>query len=69
MPQCLRDLYEPAYRGVFRSGRQWVLDYECSSDVVYRLFRMTVIKRPEDDFILENVAFRALWVKVEDTSA
>ena len=24
---------------------------------------------PEDDFILENVAFRALWVKVEDGSA
>jgi hypothetical protein len=24
---------------------------------------------PEDDFVLENVAFRALWVKVEDASA
>jgi hypothetical protein len=24
---------------------------------------------PEDDFILENVSFRALWVKVEDGSA
>lgn len=24
---------------------------------------------PEDDFILENVAFRALWVKVEDGTA
>lgn len=23
---------------------------------------------PEDDFVLENVQFRALWVKVEDTS-
>jgi PAS domain-containing protein len=52
MPECLIDLYDPAYRGVFTTGREWVLEYECSSDVVYRLFRMTVIKRPEDDFIL-----------------
>ena len=24
---------------------------------------------PEDDFAMENVNFRALWVKVEDASA
>ena len=24
---------------------------------------------PEDDFVLENVAFRALWVKIEDATA
>ena len=52
LPEYLRDLYDPAYRGVFTTGRQWVLQYECSSDVVYRLFRMTVMKRPQDDFIL-----------------
>jgi len=52
VPECLRDLYDAAYQGVFTTGRQWILEYECSSEVVYRLFRMTVIKRPEDDFIL-----------------
>lgn len=52
MPECLRDLYERGYLAVFTTGRQWVREYECSSDLVYRLFRMTVIKRPEDDFIL-----------------
>ena len=24
---------------------------------------------PEDDFVMEKVSFRALWVKVEDQSA
>ena len=24
---------------------------------------------PEDDFVMEKLSFRALWVKVEDTSA
>ena len=24
---------------------------------------------PEDDFVMEKVSFRALWVKVEDTTA
>ncbi len=31
--------------------------------------RMAMPTLPEDDFVLENVAFRALWVKVEDASA
>jgi hypothetical protein len=24
---------------------------------------------PEDDFVMEKVGFKALWVKVEDTTA
>ena len=52
VPDCLRNLYGDAYRRVFATGRRWVLEYECSSDVVYRSFRMTVLKKDEDDFIL-----------------
>ena len=52
VPEPLKHLYRQAYERVFATWQQWVHEYECSSDMVYRLFRMTVIRRPKDDFIL-----------------
>jgi len=52
VPEPLKDWYRSAYLKVFKTGRQWVHEYECSSSTVYRLFRMTALQRPREDFIL-----------------
>ena len=52
IPEPLKSRYRAAYLNVFATKRQWVHEYECSSSTVYRLFQMTALHRPEDDFIL-----------------
>ncbi len=52
IPEPLKNLYRSAYLNVFARSRQWVYDYECSSATVHRLFRMTALHRPKDEFIL-----------------
>jgi len=52
IPEPLKTLYRSAYLNVFATSRQWVHEYECSSATLYRLFRMTALRRPKDDFIL-----------------
>ena len=52
IPEPLKSRYRSAYLNVFATRRQWVHAYECSSSTIYRLFQMTALQRPEDDFIL-----------------
>ena len=51
-PDPLKSLYRSAFLNVFKTKRQWVHEYECSSARVYRLFRMTALRRPTDDFVV-----------------
>src|SRR3954466_3672761 len=52
IPEPLKSRYRAAYLNVFATRRQWVHECECSSSTVYRLFQMTALQRPEDNFIL-----------------
>jgi hypothetical protein len=52
IPEPLKTFYRSAYLTVFATRRQWVHEYECSSATMHRLFRMTALHRPKDDFIL-----------------
>ena len=52
IPEPLKTLYRSAYLNVFATRRQWVHEYECSSATAHRLFRMTALHRPKDEFIL-----------------
>jgi len=51
IPDRLKTLYQTAYRQVLLSGTSWVHHYECSSPVVYRMFRMTVNRSRGGDFL------------------
>ena len=51
IPEELKALYRSAYLNVFATKRQWAYEYECSSATVYRLFRMTALRRPKVDFV------------------
>jgi len=55
IPEELRALYSDAFRQVFSTGRVWEQSYECSSPVVFRVFRMRIhLLKPQNWCIVTN---------------
>jgi hypothetical protein len=52
VPGFLKNLYRSAYLNAFEYGQAWQFPYECSSDAIYRLFRMTVQRMSDADFLV-----------------
>ncbi len=54
IPEVLRAFYVTHFAAACRTGERWEHDYECSSDQVYRRFRMTAY--PFGDFLVVSHA-------------
>jgi hypothetical protein len=52
IPEPLQTFYRSAYLSVFATSRHWVHEYECSTAAMHRLYRLTALHRPKEDFIL-----------------